>query len=272
MKPSLSDAARADAVRRYWQLVDEIEQATSLPPPMDETAKKAAFDKRMADEKKRAMDQAFQKARTAMIAVLEHDEQHKPKTALGAAWKGVKGLLGVDPAKTQRAALVAAQDAELRRCATTKAAWEKGGAEYLKAEDTAFRVISTDARQIDRQHEALAAKKAEARAIYAEVGQDIEAAKPARQMAKDLATLKATYADDEKRHLAMKNTRKLLTGWGDDHAEAVIQFEPDERTRSKLEKVHEWAQREAAYADPARRLKMQEAGPSIARPSRGMRL
>ncbi|MCK6444749.1 hypothetical protein, partial [Elstera cyanobacteriorum] len=165
-----------------------------------------------------------------------------------------------------RRPLVAAQDAELRRCAATKAAWEKGGAEYQKAEDTAFRVISHDARQIDRQHEALAAKKAEARAIYAEVGQSIEAAKPARQMAKDLATLKATYADDEKRRLAMKNTRKLLTDWGEERAEAVIRSEPDERTRDKLEKVHEWARREAAMADPARRMQLEQqqrqAGPS----------
>lgn len=256
-KPSLSDAARDAAVLRYWELVDEIEEAAP-PPRMDEAAKMAAFEKRMADEKKRAMAEAFQKARVTMIAVRKHDEEHKPKSALEAAWKAAKGLLGVDPAKTQRAALVAAQDAELRRCAATKAAWEKGGAEYQKAEDTAFRVISTDARQIDRQHEALAAKKAEARAIYAEVGQDIEAAKPARQMAKDLATLNATYADDEKRRLAMKNTRKLLTDWGDDRAQAVIRSEPDERTRDKLEKVQEWAQREAAMADPARRAVLEQ--------------
>ncbi|MCK6444748.1 hypothetical protein, partial [Elstera cyanobacteriorum] len=104
-KPSLSDAAREAAVLRYWKLVDEIEEAAP-PPRMDEAAKMATFEKRMADEKKRAMDEAFQKARITMIAVLEHDEQHKPKSALEAAWKAAKGLLGIDPAKTQRAALV----------------------------------------------------------------------------------------------------------------------------------------------------------------------
>ena len=209
-----------------------------------------------------------------MKAVLDHDEQHKPTSALGAAWKAAKGLLGVDPTKTQRAALVAAQDAELRSCAALKAGWEKGGAEYRKAEDTAFRAVSAEGRDIERQHEAVAAKKAEARTIYADFGQEIEAMKPGRQLSKDLATLKATYADDEKRHLAMKQTRKLLTGWGDDHAEAVIRLEPDDRARSKLEKVHEWSQREAAMADPARRLQLEQqqrqAGPSYS-PSPRMR-
>ena len=272
-KPSLSDAARDAAVRRYWELVDEIDEAAP-PPLMDDAAKMAAFDKRMAEEKKRAMDEAFEKAGVAMKALRDHDEQHKPTSAIGAAWKAAKALLGVDPTKTQRAALVAAQDAQLRSCAALKAGWENGGAEYVKAEDKAFSIVSAEAQQIERQHDRLAAKKAEARELYREVGQEIEATKPARQLSKDLVTLKASYADDEKRHLAMKNTRQLLKGWGDDRAQAVIHLEPDDRTRAKLEKVHDWAQRETAMADPARRMQLEQqhrqTGPSYS-PSRRMR-
>jgi hypothetical protein len=130
----------------------------------------------------------------------------------------------------------------------------------------AYREVSAQVSEIEGRRAQLTAKKDEARDLYREVGQDIEATKPARQRLKDLATLKASYAADEKAHSAMKSTRKLLTGWGDDHAEAVIRLEPDDRMRSKLEKVHEWAQREAAFADPARRAELERQAEAQRKP------
>lgn len=256
---------RKRKVKRYWQLVDEIED-DDTPSPMTDAEKVAAVEKLMGRAEWKESFDAKSALEAAQSAVLNHDASNRPSNPIAGLWRAAKGLVGADPIKAQRQRLLDAQARAEGHLKKITEGWAPGGALRLKAEMEAFRQVSAQVSQIEGRRAHLTAKKDEARDLYREVGQDIEATKAARQRLKDLELLKASYAADEKAHSAMKSTRKLLTGWGEDHADAVIRLEPDEGMRSKLEKVHEWAQREAAFADPARRAELERQAEAQRKP------
>jgi hypothetical protein len=256
---------RKRKVKRYWQLLDEIED-DDTPSPMTDAEKVAAVEKLMDRQQWKQNFDAKNALEAAQRAVKNHDASNRPSNPLVGLWRAAKGLVGADPIKAQRQGLLDAQTRAEGHLKKITEGWAPGGALRLKAEMGAYREVSAQVSQIEGRRAHLTAKKDEARDLYREVGQDIEATKPARQKLKDLELLKASYAADEKAHSAMKSTRKLLTGWGDDHAAAVIRLEPDDRVRSKLEEVHEWAQREAAFADPARRAELERQAEAQRKP------
>lgn len=256
---------RKRKVKRYWQLVDDIED-DDTPSPMTDAEKVAAVEKLMDRAEWKQAFEAKNALEAAQRAVKNHDATNRPSNPLAGLWRAAKALVGADPIKAQRQGLLDAQTRAEGHLKKITEGWAPGGALRLKAEMGAYREVSAQVSEIEGRRAQLTSKKDEARDLYRDVGQDIEATKPARQRLKDLELLKATCADDEKRHLAMKQTRKLLTGWGDDHAEAVIRLEPDDRMRSKLEKVHEWAQREAVFADPARRAELERQAEAQRKP------
>lgn len=263
--PAKAAHERKRKVKLYWQLVDDIED-DDTPSPMTDAEKAAAVEKLMDRAEWKQAFEAKNALEAAQRAVKNHDASNRPSNPIAGLWRAARALVGADPIKAQRQGLLDAQTRAEAHLKHITEGWARGGALRLKAEMGAYREVSAQVSEIEGRRAQLTDKKDEARDLYREVGQDIEATKPARQRLKDLELLKASYAADEKAHSAMKSTRKLLTGWGDDHAEAVIRLEPDDRVRSKLERVHEWAQREAAFADPARRAELERQAEAQRKP------